>query len=314
MGVPCAIEYQLSSADLVAELATRATLDGVDDNPWPGLAFYRFTEPADPRWERTKPLSIGILVQGSGAVVAGEYVYDTFTCVVIGKHRGRQCRPFRASPEHPCLCFVLEVDPQLIGKVSADTVLCNRPFEPDDRGDECVVSSLDGVLMGSIVRFLRSLSVVSERRVLAPLYLQEMVYRVLQRDENARIVRLAAQQMTEHSIAAALDYIATHLADPLTVNDLAKQVNLSSSAFTRLFGEATGRSPYQFVKEARLTRARELLDEGPLGVTEVSRHVGYPSLSHFIKAFRNRFGATPGEYVGMRRGRAERIPATAAAR
>jgi AraC-like DNA-binding protein len=311
MAVAGAIEYQLSSADLVAELAMRTTLDGVDENPWPGLEFYRFTEPTDPRWEQAKPLSIGILAQGSGT--AGNYAYDTFTCVVVGHRRGGLCRPFRASPEQPCLCFVLEVDPHLISRVSADSQLCERPFRPGDQGDECVVSSLDGLLMSSVVRFLRSLSVVSERRVLAPLYLQEMVYRVLQRDEHAQLVHLAAQQMTEASIAAALDYIATHLAEPLTVTDLARQVNLSSSAFTRLFREATGRSPYQFVKEARLTRARDLLDDGRLGVTEVSHHVGYPSLSHFIKAFRNRFGATPGEHLGTRRGRAERNPATAGA-
>jgi len=110
-------------------------------------------------------------------------------------------------------------------------------------------------------------------------------------------VRLAAQHVTARPITAALDYIATHLADPLTVTELATQANLSQSAFSRLFREVTGCSPYQFVKEKRLTRARDLLDEGRLGVTDVSHSVGYTSLSHFIKEFRIRFGTTPGDYV-----------------
>jgi transcriptional regulator GlxA family with amidase domain len=148
------------------------------------------------------------------------------------------------------------------------------------------------------VRFLRSLSVMSDRRVLAPLYLQEMVYRVLQRNQYAQLVRIAAEQTQANSVAAALDYISEHLAEPLTVTELARQANLSPSAFSRLFREATGRSPYRYVKEKRLDRARELLTLGRLGVTDVSRSVGYPSLSHFIKEFRNRFGTTPGEYVG----------------
>jgi AraC-like DNA-binding protein len=112
-----------------------------------------------------------------------------------------------------------------------------------------------------------------------------------------------------HSVAAATDYIAAHLAEPLTVTELARQVSLSPSAFSRLFREVTGRSPYQFVKEQRLIRARELLGEGRLGVTDAARSVGYPSLSHFIKEFRVRFGSTPGEYVevhGDRRLRATR--------
>lgn len=296
------IEYQVSSADLVAELAAHAETEGANASAWPGLTFYRFSAPTEPRWDNARTISIGIVAQVSNAVHApGERdVYDTFNCVVIGKWPHRECRPFAASPVQPCLSFMLEVEPQLIDKVSADMRLCHSPFEVDEHDDKCVVSDLDGVLMSSVVRFLRSLAVDSDRQVLAPLYMQEMVYRVLQRDQYASLVRMAAQQMTTNSIAAAMDYIAAHLSEPLTVTELAKQVSLSQSAFSRLFREATGQSPYQFVKEQRLTRARELLGQGRLGVTDVSRSVGYASLSHFIKEFRNRFGSTPGEYVDTR--------------
>jgi transcriptional regulator GlxA family with amidase domain len=58
-------------------------------------------------------------------------------------------------------------------------------------------------------------------------------------------------------VGAALSYISAHLAEPLTVTALAEQVSLSPSAFSRLFRDVTGRSPYQFVKELRLNRARE---------------------------------------------------------
>lgn len=65
----------------------------------------------------------------------------------------------------------------------------------------------------------------------------------------------------------------------------------------RRFRELTGRSPYQFVKETRLERARELLLERRLAIGDVSVAVGYASLSHFTKEFRTRFGTTPGEYA-----------------
>ena len=58
----------------------------------------------------------------------------------------------------------------------------------------------------------------------------------------------------------------------------------------------TGRSPYQFVKEMRLDRARELLIDGQLAVARVSKEVGYGSVSHFISEFRARFGVTPRTY------------------
>lgn len=126
---------------------------------------------------------------------------------------------------------------------------------------------------------------------------QEMVYRVLQREQFSRLLHIAAQQSALNPISAALAFARAHYAEPLTVSDLAEQVALSTSAFSSLFREVTGRSPYQFLKEFRLDRARELLVDGRLSVTEVSRKVGYASVSHFIKEFRHRFGTTPRAYA-----------------
>nr|WP_281353775.1 helix-turn-helix transcriptional regulator [Amycolatopsis pithecellobii] len=95
------------------------------------------------------------------------------------------------------------------------------------------------------------------------------------------------------------------MSELLTVSDLAERVSMSPSAFSHLFREVTGKSPYQFVKEMRLNRARELHVEGDLTVTQVSRAVGYGSTSHFINEFRSRFGATPRAYSYRRSMREE---------
>jgi AraC-like DNA-binding protein len=95
-------------------------------------------------------------------------------------------------------------------------------------------------------------------------------------------------------VAAAIDYIEAHLDEPVTVRTLAGRVHLSSSAFSRAFRDATGRSPYQFVKQARLERARDLLTAHRLTVSAAARAVGYSSTSHFIQEFRRRFGVNPG--------------------
>jgi AraC-like DNA-binding protein len=272
----------MNRGDLVAELSAHAMAEGANAGLWPGLTIYRFTGPAEPRREGRKAISIGIVADG----------------LVICDCPNLRCQASGASPDQPCVCLVLEVDPRVVCQVSASMPgrdASVRVIDHDSR--ECVVSALDDELTSSVLRFLRSLSVASDRRVLAPLYLQEMVYRVLQRDECDRLARVAAQQISGNPVRPALDYIAAHLADPLTITELAKQVSLSPSAFSRLFREVTGHSPYQFVKERRLCRARELLDEGRLGVAEVSRSVGYASCSHFIKGFRGQFGFTPGDYL-----------------
>jgi AraC-like DNA-binding protein len=302
-----------SSDDLIAELDARAPLEGANVGLWPGLTIYRFSEPTEPRWEEIRAVAIGIVAQGSKAVMSDgkRYLYDQFNYLVIRSGLHFECQIVEASRHEPCLCFVLEVDPAVIRKVSAD-MLDRRTAaageELDGRPENCVVSSLDDELTSCALRFLRALSDGPDRRVLAPLYLQEMVYRVLRREQFSRMLHFATQQATGNPVAAALNYIAAHLPEPMSVNTLAEQVALSPSAFSRLFRDVTGRSPYQYVKELRLNRARDLLVEGRLGVTDVSRAIGYASASHFIKEFRSRFGSTPRDYADTLRIRSERAP------
>jgi transcriptional regulator GlxA family with amidase domain len=119
---------------------------------------------------------------------------------------------------------------------------------------------------------------------------------VLQREQYARLLALAAAESASNPVSAVLEYVRGQLSEPLTVADMADLVNLSPSAFAHLFRDVTGRSPYQFVKEMRLDRARELLVDGDLTVARISKEVGYASVSHFISEFRGRFAVTPRAY------------------
>jgi AraC-like DNA-binding protein len=297
-----AAERDVPSNDLAEELLARSSDKGANVGLWPGMTIYRYTEPTVATWDEIQSLSICIVAQGRKAVTADghHYVYDKYQYLVLRSNLHFQSQILDATPDEPFLAFVLQIDPAVVRRVSVPMVgprgSRNHPAASTETQDQSVVSELDDELMGAVLRFLRSLATESDRRVLAPLYLHELVYRVLQRDRFAKLLLIAGQQ-DDGTIAAALNYINAHLSEPLTVEILARQVNLSSSAFSRRFRELTGRSPYQFVKETRLERARELLLERRLRVTDISVAVGYASMSHFTKEFRARFGTTPREYA-----------------
>lgn len=300
------MEHLVTTGDLIAELAVRAPRIGGNDGGWPGLTIYRFTEPTQPSWEEIQSLSLGIVAQGRKAVIVDgkTFVYDPFNYLVLSSHLHFQAQILEASPRKPFLSFVLQIDPAVVKKVSTDMVERRAaagfpPVRSSGAQEKGMVSALDPELMSAVLRFLQSLGTGADRRVLAPMYLQEIVYRVLQREQFARLMQIAAKQASGNPVAAALTYIREHYAEPVTVNDMAEQVSLSPSSFSHLFREMTGRSPYQFLKELRLDRARELLLDGRLSVTDVSRAVGYCSASHFIKEFRARFGTTPRAYVDV---------------
>jgi AraC-like DNA-binding protein len=295
-------EHDVPSNDLAEELLARSFDDGANVGLWPGMTIYRYAEPTVATWDEIQSLSICIVAQGRKAVTADghHYVYDKYQYLVLRSNLHFQSQILDATPDEPFLAFVLQIDPAVVRRVSVPMVgrrgSRDHPAASTESQDQSVVSELDDELMGAVLRFLRSLAAESDRRVLAPLYLHELVYRILQRDRFAKLLLIAGQQ-DDGTIAAALNYINAHLSEPLTVEILAGQVNLSSSAFSRRFRELTGRSPYQFVKETRLERARELLLERRLRVTDISVAVGYASMSHFTKEFRARFGTTPREYA-----------------
>lgn len=92
------------------------------------------------------------------------------------------------------------------------------------------------------------------------------------------------------------DYIAEHLAEEISVEQLAELVELSPSHFAHVFKETTGMSPLQFVTRQRVTQAQQMIRETSRSLIEVGLEVGYSSPSHFAQVFRRVVGVTPTDF------------------
>jgi transcriptional regulator GlxA family with amidase domain len=148
-------------------------------------------------------------------------------------------------------------------------------------------------LLEVVIWAVHSIASDMDRHLLGPMYQREMIYWLLQSEQGEQLRALASDDSASSRVSTVIEYARTHLAEPLSVGDMADLANLSTSAFARQFRDVTGRPPHQFLKEMRLSHARELVAEGDLTVTRISREVGYASVSQFISAFRSRFGMTP---------------------
>ena len=91
-------------------------------------------------------------------------------------------------------------------------------------------------------------------------------------------------------------YIQTHLTEELSLAALAAVVRLSPDHFGRLFKQATGQTPHQYVLRCRIARARQLLTETTLSLSEISYQVGCADQSYFTALFRKYIGTTPKAY------------------
>jgi AraC family transcriptional regulator len=97
-------------------------------------------------------------------------------------------------------------------------------------------------------------------------------------------------------LAQVEDFLHNHLADNPTMDDLARLTGMSVDHFGRCFKQATGHTPYHYVLEKRLKRAKQLLEDSRLSLVEVALTVGFVSQAHMNKMFKQRFAVTPGAY------------------
>jgi len=85
-------------------------------------------------------------------------------------------------------------------------------------------------------------------------------------------------------------------AAPLDLDRIAAEACLSPYHFLRLFKQAFNRTPHRYLTERRIRRAKELLANGSLTVTEVCFEVGFESLGSFSSLFRKHAGRSPVDY------------------
>ena len=106
-------------------------------------------------------------------------------------------------------------------------------------------------------------------------------------------VRAATREELYRRLHRARDYATAYLAQPLTLDDLARAAALSPNHLLRTFRQAFGQSPHQYLTGLRLARAHDMLTGTDRPVTEVCLAVGFESLGSFSTLFRRRYGLAP---------------------
>ena len=301
MTVTPQFEELVRAGEIISLIARHAVNEGPTHPDWQGLTFYRFTQLVTPNWNEVGSVSLCMVFQGRKRVRVGsvDYFYDPFHYLVMKRGLRFQAEILQASLERPFLSFVLQVQPDLVTEVYDEM---NRlvpelfNIEPSPPVSDVYVTALDQPLVSTVQRFLLALDSVSERKMLAPMYLREIVYRLLWSQQRTLLLESAAREVQGNAISAAISFMRQEMQRPLSVRDLARAVNMSESGFAHLFKATTDMPPLQFLKQLRLEHASKLLLSGS-NVSEAADKVGYTSQSHFIAEFKRYFGEPPKAYA-----------------
>jgi AraC family transcriptional regulator len=107
--------------------------------------------------------------------------------------------------------------------------------------------------------------------------------------------------LPKYKLQRVIEFIIDNLADNLLLGSMAQQVSISQYHFARLFKQSTGLSPYQYVIHCRIERAKILLLQSQLKISEIASQVGFADQSQFTRHFKRLLGVTPKEIRSSRK-------------
>lgn len=293
-------------AALAARLLQHAPVSGVHTLPaLPGLMAYRADNLQGSVCAVYEPC-VALIVQGSKRVVLGSdtLVYDSTRYLVTSLDLPTVATILEASPERPYLALALKLDLREVATLMlSGTVPPQPPAAAPEAGEHRAMGTgaLTLPLLQAFDRLLDLVEQPAHAPVLGPLVLREIHYRLLVGEQGHRLRQIAAVGSQGQQIARAIDWLKTHYAEPLRVEDLAREVRMAVSTFHHQFKALTAMSPLQYQKQIRLNEARRLMLVYDLDAATAAYRVGYESASQFSREYSRQFGAPPVRDIGQLR-------------
>lgn len=234
-----------------------------------------------------------ILAQGNKTLFLGDerYTYDPLHYMVVSVTLPITGAMLDASPQNPCLGLRLDIDPAEISQLIAQSGPMLVPSMASGRG--LFVERSDVPLLDALLRLVRLLDSPRDIAVLAPLVRRELLYRVLRGPQGHRLYEIALANSQTHRVCQAIAWLNQHYQQPLRIEDLAREVNLSTSTLHHRFKAVTSMSPLQYQKQLRLQEARRLMLNDGIEAAVAGYRVGYESPSQFSREYSRLYGAPP---------------------
>lgn len=270
--------------------------DGVHSTAIPSLYFMRKSNTTKPSHGMYMP-SLCMVVQGAKEVWLSQerFIYSPSDYLVSSVHLPVIVQVTEATSDAPYLGFKLEIAPSQILEVLHDSEIRFNPKENPKRA--MFVSHMETSLLDAVIRLSRLLDSPKDIPVLAPLFIKEIIYRVLQGPNGITLGQIVLEGSSAHQIIDVIDQITNNYHRSFQIEELAKMANMSMSSFHRHFKEVTSMSPIQFQKQLRLQEARRLLLTESADAADVAFRVGYESPSQFSREYVRMFGFPPRQDV-----------------
>jgi len=258
----------------------------------PGLSLHRRVAPTVPCSMTYQP-ALTVMAQGRKRVDLGRttFIYGESRYLLTSVDLPIVSQIVEASQRVPCLAMSLKLEMPMIRELLSREEI--HVAEAPSDSPAMATGQVTAELLSACCRLVELLDTPQDIPFLSGLIQREIIYRVLQGAEGARLRAIATSGDQSHRTAKAIAWIKTNYAKPLRVEDLAQVAGMGLSTLHHHFRALTAMSPLQYQKQLRLQAARARMLVDGLDAARAAFEVGYESPSQFNREYARLFGQPP---------------------
>lgn len=266
--------------------------DGIHTTEIEGLHCYKMSAPNSRLPVIYKP-SIYVVAQGNKQVLLNQEVfhYTQNNYLVVSVDLPLIGEVTKASITKPYLCAQIDINMQIMTDLAMKLHVQDELTYKTEKG--IFVGRINEKLMDCILRLMQLLDTPKDIPYLSSVFIQEIHYHLLSGPHGSSIIQTYLHGSNMHRIAKIIDIMKSDIATPVSVEELASIINMSTSNFYLQFKKVTGFTPLQYLKRLRLTQARQIMLLNNTNATNTAYLVGYESPSQFSREYARLFGLPP---------------------
>lgn len=286
----------MSKALLATCIEQMATKEGLSETGITGVKVFKITTPISCGPAVYEP-SITAIVSGSKeAIVDGtRQFFDDTRYLCCNMSMPVEAGTPAASPETPLLGVYVSLNSKIMTELVFEWENASsqvRQKQEGGPGKGILTCQWDDTFTDALWRLMQLAGNTIDRHLLESSRLRELYFAVLKGSAGPAIRRAFG---VGNEIARSIEYLSTHLGEPITIDHMASQIGMSRAVFHRKFKQATNLSPIQFVKAMRLNSAAMRIAGGST-VNTAALDVGYASTSQFSREFKRMYGNSPKQW------------------
>ncbi len=225
-----------------------------------------------------------------------EFEFHPYESLVLDKYTKMKIDFPIATMEKPTRCMALIISQDEIKNTLNLINEKNKEYFAEERKLESSTIKFENSLQlnQSITKIVNlATSENPYKTALSKIATQELIISLMQTNAKSQLLRHSKVNLLNNPLAYALNYICEHIDQNIDLDDLARKSFMSKATFFRHFKYEMGITPWDFVINEKVKKAKELLKNFNHSIADIAFSLSFSSASHFIQLFKKNTGYTP---------------------